>query len=252
MSAHASELERCVAGITLMPSLAMLKPAVGARTGVKNAPPKKRGFPASLGPAGSETKTKGWVGEEARLVIGVTTSNDFFLVHCGLLPTKIVTLNKKLEGLRYALLAHLIVFSSEFREDCPTEKSEMLELFPTASAALEETLTPGGGVFTFTEWNDHILHWFPSGGPNGVVRANVALPSTDPPELGHCSLPEGVAKTGVQWHSVTMNLNKLQEWSERIEEKARDWFETVWTTVVKGDPDGPIDQIADDLRSVYW
>ena len=73
-----------------------------------------------------------------------------------------MTLNKKLEGLRYALLAHLIVFSSEFREDCPTEKSEMLELFPTASAALEETLMPGGGVFTFTEWNDHILHWFPA------------------------------------------------------------------------------------------
>lgn len=232
-------------------ALWMIRARAGVAKTEGGALHQKRRLPASLASADSETKTKGWVGGQARLVIGVTTSNDCFLVHCGSLPAKMVTLNEKLEGLRYALLVHLIVFSSQFLDDCPNEKSAMLALIPTAAAALEKTLTPG--VFTSSEWNHHILNWFPTG-PNNVVRRDATLPSTA--EEPGCTLdgllPEGVAATDVQWQVITMDLNELEQWSKRIEVKAKKWFAWVWKEVVQGDGNVDIDSFAQALGAEEW
>ena len=139
---------------------------------------KRSRLPNSIvGPAASEDLPMvgmGW----SRLVIGVTRADNRILGHCGSLPDEMRVRKGALEGLRYALLVHLVVsrrFSDWLQGNGYTVEPELHQRIPTAAVALELSLTPwaelppptwvggaqnGLGYDTFEEWRGGILNWF--------------------------------------------------------------------------------------------
>jgi len=221
-------------------------------TSMQPAIRKPRRLPGSLGPAKVEQLPRVGVGR-GRLVVGVIGETDHILMHCGSLPLEMRVRNNALEGLRYALLAHLVVSTDWFVTNQPSSEAEVHALVPTAAVALEKSLAPhaeeaatGIGFGTFAEWNRNILHWFPTGHNHAfnVVRRDVPLPSTAPPG---CILPEGVAAaTDVQWHVIDMDLNALEQWSRSIEAKAKARFGWVFAQAAEGRRD------AQSLYALEW
>lgn len=214
-------------------------------------------LPESIGPVKVKQVPMPGAGR-GRLVVVVTNEEDRILMHCGTLPFEVRVRKNALEGLRYALLVHLIMSTEWFVVNKISSEAEVHELVPTAADALEMTLMPyakkdetGIGFDTFAEWNRNILHWFPTGHNNdfNVVRRDVPLPSTAPPG---CLLPEGVAATDVQWHVIDMDLNALEQWSRSIEEKAKGRFEWVVSKYIEGMSDERIEKANDDLDRKGW
>ena len=212
---------------------------------------KPRRLPGSLGPAKVEQLPRVGVGR-GRLVVGVTGEDDCIVTHCGSLPFEMRVRNDALEGLRHALLVHLVVSSDWFVIHEPSSEAEVHALVPTAAVALEKSLAShaekaatGIGFDTFAEWNRAILHWFPTGHNHAfnVVRRNVPLPSTAPPG---CILPEGVAATDVQWHVIDMDLSALEQWSRSIEAKAKGRLKWAFAQAVEGLRD------AESLHGLEW
>jgi hypothetical protein len=215
---------------------------------------KPRSLPESLGKKEEKLPRVG-VGR-ARLVVGVSGQDDRIIKHCGSLPTEMMVRKGALEGLRYALLVHLIVFSDWLIDTGPLKEDELLARIPSAAVALELSLTPwsegsGIGFDTFAEWSYDILRWFPSKSSKfDVVRRDVLLPSTAPPG---CSLPEGFPATAnVQWHVIDMDLNALEEWSKSIETKAKERFAWVFKTLVEGDRDEAIEMVDAAMHEAEW
>ena len=221
-----------------------------ARTTSMQSAIRKRRLPQSLDQKDEQLPRVG-VGR-GRLVIGVSGRDDTIVAHCGSLPMEMLVRKVALEGLRYALLVHLVVFSDWFLDSGYTE-SELLARIPSAAVALELSLTPRSEELcfgTFAKWNDNILRWFPSKSSTfDVVRRDVLLPSTAPPG---CMLPEGVASTDVQWHVIDIDLNALEEWSKSIETKAKQRFAWVWRTLVEGHSDEAIEEMSDNVHSMEW
>ena len=226
-------------------------------TSMQPAIRKPRRLPGSLGPAKVEQLPRAGVGR-GRLVVGVTGEDDRIVTHCGSLPFEMRVRNDALEGLRYALLVHLILSTEWFVVNKISSEAEVHALVPNAAVALEMTLTPyaektvtGIGFDTFAEWNRTILHWFPTGHNHdfNVERRDVPLPSTAPPG---CLLPEGVAATGVQWHVIDMDLNALEQWSRSIEEKAKGRFEWLLPKYIEGMSDERIARANDALDKEGW
>ena len=228
---------------------ASLKTITGMPAELLSAIQKKpRRLPNSIaGPAASKDLPKVGMGR-GRLVIGVTREGRRILGHCGSLPAemRVQMRVRKLEGLRYALLVHLVVcrrFSDWLQGDGTNVGPELHRRIPTAAVALELSLTPweelpaptwvggaqnGLGYDTVDEWRDAILRWFPTRSSDfEVVCRDVTLPSTAPPGCIFPELPEGVDATDVEWHVVDVDLDALENWSQSIETKAKKLFASV-------------------------
>jgi len=205
---------------------------------------KRRCLPKTIvGPPESEKLPMVGNGR-SRLVIGVTLADNHILGHCGSLPDEMRV--RKLEGLRYALLVHLVVcrrFSDWLQGNGTTVGPELHRRIPTAAVALELSLTPwaklpaptwaggaqnGLGYDTFDEWRCGILHWFPTRPSDfEVVHRDVTLPSTAQAGCIFPELPEGVDAKDVEWHVVDVDLEALENWSQSIEAKAKELFASV-------------------------
>jgi hypothetical protein len=177
-----------------------------------------------------------------RLLIGEL--DDLVLVSCGSLLPEVQARKTMLSGMHFALLTEMLQWGTG---NCEWdfgggEYEEVQEMhMADAYSALKATLRPYGdssaepgievGFDKFSEWEEHIASIFPTKGTDydPVIVREQTLDHT----VKGCATAGGGDTThihGMKWHVIDMDLVALEQWSRRIESRAKMRFNRLYYT----------------------